>query len=95
MLALHRAALDLNPVVSNAHARRSELLVFSDDSAAATALSISEEPSIRVQRALQTLFYNLIMSSGGKWGSSFLKVDSEGRVSAWNSLCDILLRKRA
>ena len=47
--------------------------------------------------ASEILFYNLIMISGVKGGSDYLKVDSEQRVSStwYNNGGDVLLRKRA
>ena len=44
--------------------------------------------------ASEILFYNLMMISGVKYDSDQLKVDSQGRVSAYANH-DVLLRKRA
>lgn len=65
--------------VANAHEWGSCFLVFSDGTWAATALKISEDPSVK----------------GKKWGSGGLKRDAAGRASARYVSDDVLLRKHA
>jgi hypothetical protein len=84
--------------VANAHAWGSWRLIFSDGAVAYSALSIAWNPSYKGivdYFASEIMFYNLIMISGDRYGSGYLTVDSQGRVSARHNDLDFLLRKRA
>ena len=87
--------------VANAHYWGSwGAVIFSDGRVAQNLTHCAYEPRYKgIQRSIlacEILFYNLMMISGGKWGSGdHLIVDSQGRVSARDREDDVLLRKRA
>jgi hypothetical protein len=71
--------------------------MISDGAFAPSALNIAEVPSWKgiASYFIKILFYNLMLISGRKLGSTNLTVDSQGRVSDVFYFYDVLWRKRA